>query len=103
MIRYSTRRATFARLLPVTLALGALHCDGGATIIREVPAPAPTGSDPPDDPEGGPAVAPNDDPPPGENGEGNGPLPIDPSNGGPPVSPLRREPANLEAQADHSG
>jgi spore coat protein H len=93
MIRYSTRRAPFARLLPVTLALGALHCDGGATIIvREAPAPvlpAPSDADSPSDPEDGPAPAPNDDQPPtSENGEGNGPLPIDPTNGDPSVPPL---------------
>jgi spore coat protein H len=100
MIRYSTRRASFARLLPVTLALGALHCDGGATIIvRGAPAPelpAPSGPDLPGDPGGddGPGSTPSEDePPPSENGEGDGPLPIDPSNGdpsngGPSVPPL---------------
>lgn len=84
MIRNSTRRASLARLLPVTLALRALHCDDGATLI--IPAPAQPGTDLPGDPPGEDMPgAPTDgtEPPPDGNGEGNGPLPLDPSGGDP--------------------
>lgn len=84
MIRYSTRRASTAPLLPVMFALGTLHCDDGATIIiRGGPDLPPSGYDLPADPDGqgGSAPASSDDEP--RPDEGTGPLPLDPSNGEP--------------------